>query len=419
MSKRHLVHLFRVVIAFTAVSANADQSVVSGRMLGNEPLVEPVVHHAFCDFPVPLPYQVVGPLRVSASGSYEVTDAGHTDFSLDSVASWYDAEPDPVDLEANRIANTDDRGTLDLVSGTDYYLLVQPWCVFDPRANGVWAQHLDGPGTVSGPQAIVTPGHWSGEWIAGSDTTNISLDEECPDSYYNEFGPVQVSRSGTWYLSNASAYVDQPVLVGVYDGGFDPANPANNQIGITSGFPIVLQAGRDYTFVVQPLCNFVTGSWYYVLFPPAPFEFNGAMSGAFYNPDTSGQGVLLDVDPEQNFVFAAWFTWATQPPAGATTPQAVGDPSHRWLTFQGDYQTGDASIDLTVYSSTGGVFDDPAPVNTDPVGTAVLDMESCFLGELRYSLDSGEEGVSPMVRLLFGNVPTCESSYEGPGVLYD
>ncbi len=154
------------------------------------------------------------------------------------------------------------------------------------------------------------------------------------------------------------------------------------------------------------------------MWPPEPFRLNQAVAGTYYNRDTSGQGNLVDIDPVTRFVFMAWFTWASGPEAGAISPDAIGDTNHRWLTASGTHGYRDTFVEMDVYNSTGGAFNDPKAVTTAKTGTAVLEMDGCDSGELRYTLDSGEEGVIPMVRLLTGRVAECEEEYEGPDVLY-
>jgi hypothetical protein len=51
---------------------------------------------------------------------------------------------------------------------------------------------------------------------------------------------------------------------------------------------------------------------------------NAGHAGAWFNPDTSGQGQLIDVEPEEQFIFVAWFTYGED--------SALGQ---RWLTAQG------------------------------------------------------------------------------------
>ncbi len=113
-------------------------------------------------------------------------------------------------------------------------------------------------------------------------------------------------------------------------------------------------------------------------------------SGAWFNPATSGQGILFEVLEEIGQLFAAWFTFA---------PQAakVGAPEHRWLTAQGELA--DGAVDLEVSVTAGGAFDSPQPVMTEPAGTLRLEFLDCNHILARYELDE-VAGEFPLERIL-------------------
>jgi hypothetical protein len=128
-------------------------------------------------------------------------------------------------------------------------------------------------------------------------------------------------------------------------------------------------------------------------------DINDGMDGAWYEPDTTGQGILLDVHPDPdggNFVFAAWFTFGDDTASG-----------QRWLTAQGGFQG--STADIEVYESTGGQFDTPGGVTTDPVGTLRIDFSDCSQAVLTYSLGEGETaGEIQAVRALPKGAALCE-----------
>ena len=144
-----------------------------------------------------------------------------------------------------------------------------------------------------------------------------------------------------------------------------------------------------------------------VLTEDAVFSINPGLSGAWFNPQTPGQGFFLEVFPAINLVFLAWFTYEVAPAGGNSTAQ-VGHPGHRWLTAQGGFDGDTAS--LTVTLTTGGVFDDAAAVTNTTDGTIQLQFSDCSSGELRYVLTTaGLNGTIPLARLANDNVPLCES----------
>lgn len=122
-------------------------------------------------------------------------------------------------------------------------------------------------------------------------------------------------------------------------------------------------------------------------------------SGAWYNPDTSGQGQLIDIEPDNQFMFLAWFTY--------TDEQSQHPNEQHWFTAQGNYSENEAV--LPVYETLGGKFDDPTEV--DPprmVGSIELTFEDCTTGQASYSIDSWDvTGSFPLSRVIPGSENVC------------
>ncbi len=112
-----------------------------------------------------------------------------------------------------------------------------------------------------------------------------------------------------------------------------------------------------------------------------------ALSGAWYNPETPGQGVFLDISQTPALLFAGWFSW-----------NAAGERD--WFTAQGSYAEGDDAASMTLSLTTGGRFDDPAPVVHTAAGQSQLRFFNCESAELEYSFDDGPAGVIPLRRLV-------------------
>jgi uncharacterized delta-60 repeat protein len=109
-----------------------------------------------------------------------------------------------------------------------------------------------------------------------------------------------------------------------------------------------------------------------------------ALAGTFYDPALSGQGMLFDVSPSQNILFAAWYTFA---PDGATTG---GPASQRWYTLQAAFTPGISSLNnLPIYTQVGGIFNDPTTPTSSKVGTATLTYASCSAATVQYTFSAG------------------------------
>ena len=133
------------------------------------------------------------------------------------------------------------------------------------------------------------------------------------------------------------------------------------------------------------------------------FTMNVGHSGAWFNPVTSGQGLLIDVAPEENYVFLAWFTYTD---ADSDTPF-----EHHWFTAQGEYEGYKA--ELILYETLGGRFDDPQEVITNPVGEVTLSFTDCSSGVMSYNIETwGKRGSFPLNRVIPGSESICEERDE-------
>jgi hypothetical protein len=117
-------------------------------------------------------------------------------------------------------------------------------------------------------------------------------------------------------------------------------------------------------------------------------------TGSWYEPASSGQGLLIEVFPDltpgEGRVFVAWFTYDTA---------AGGAERQRWYTLQGPLVNGQPSAPLTIYQNTGGNFNAPPATTSQAVGTATLRFDSCTSGELSYSFNDGRSGTIALTRL--------------------
>ena len=137
------------------------------------------------------------------------------------------------------------------------------------------------------------------------------------------------------------------------------------------------------------------------------FQINRHISDAWFDPATDGQGLLIIVWEESQYVFLSWFTFDTERPPPEVA-SVLGDPGHRWLTAQGGYQGDTASLDI--YFSSGGVFDSEEPPVGGPVkdGTIEITWTSCTAGVLVYDIPSlGLHGEVSIQRIVLDNVPAC------------
>lgn len=127
---------------------------------------------------------------------------------------------------------------------------------------------------------------------------------------------------------------------------------------------------------------------------PPKFEINEGLDGIWYNPQTPGQGVTIDVLGEQNLIGLGWFTWAN----GAPGPARTGE--HLWYTALGVVEAGASASNAELFVSSGGVFNVTRSVDSQSTGNVEVEFSDCNTGVLRYSFDTGETGEIPMHRLV-------------------
>jgi len=240
---------------------------------------------------------------------------------------------------------------------------------YNPNTSGQGFEFVIDPGTSGGDASLF--GAWfTYDTVAGG-----------PDSQR------WFSLQATFPADASSADVTIYQNIG---GNFD-APPATTAVAVGSGtltffscstalFTYAIDGGTAGSIPLSALLPNVecdqTGT-------PPPSDYG--LSGAWYDPNTSGQGIVAEVNPVDARVFIGWYTYAL-------SHVGDGDASEqRWLSVQGSYDVGTDSMDLTIYSSTNGTFDSgETVVSTDPVGLATLTFLTCSTATLDYAFTDGE-----------------------------
>ena len=141
-------------------------------------------------------------------------------------------------------------------------------------------------------------------------------------------------------------------------------------------------------------------------------NINSGLNGAWFNAQTSGQGMMLEVLPTLDKVFMAWFTHDTQTPDEGVA-NTIGSTNQRWLSGLGsiDHENNSVTFDLT--NTSGGLFDNPQDVtNSAPnsYGSMTISFEDCSLANVVYNLiDQELSGEFSMGRITPDNIALCES----------
>jgi hypothetical protein len=116
--------------------------------------------------------------------------------------------------------------------------------------------------------------------------------------------------------------------------------------------------------------------------------FDARLSGSWFEPATSGQGLQFVVQPGGVF-FAPWFTFRA-----ARIPSPPLPSEQRWFTVQGSLASArDGVVELPIVRTLGGAFDSVPTNNMFAVGTAKLTILACDRATLEYRFDSGADNV--------------------------
>ena len=156
--------------------------------------------------------------------------------------------------------------------------------------------------------------------------------------------------------------------------------------------------------------------------PPAGPDLNQyGLTGSWYEPATSGQGIEVEVYPNQapgtSFVQGAWFTFDVAPAGGADR--------QRWYTFSGNGLSGAANVPVTIFQNVGGNFDALPITNATAVGSGTLAFTDCSSGTFTYMFSDGRTGTIPLTRLLpnvtctVGTAPTTSADFALSGNWFD
>ena len=255
----------------------------------------------------------------------------------------------------------------------------------------------------------------SGSWYNPATSGQGMQFQFTPD----DSNPGQGSLFGAWYTYDVTAgdtssqrwYSVQSAITGdgqsagvtIYQntgGNFD-APPVTSAVAVGTGilsfdscvsgsFSYTFDDGRSGTIPLQrllPNVNCVESGT-----PTNPASDFG-LSGSWYNATTSGQGMLIEINPMDATAFLGWYTYAA-------SGESSGVAGQRWFSAQSNYVAGSNRADLVIYASTGGIFDSSGGVTTNPVGTATLAFASCTTATFDYAFTAGElSGTSGTIAL--------------------
>lgn len=327
----------------------------------------------------------------------------------------HDIQGDPGLIAPSQGVFTPAANSPALRSGTDF---LAPAVDFfgNPRAPG-WVDR--GAVQVSGPGPDLNQHGLTGSWYEAATSGQGVEVEVFPDMMAAGTGLAQVSwftydtAGGAdpdhqrWYTLSGPVITGQPnAALTIYQNTGGNFNAAPTTMGHAVGTATLSFAtcssgqlsynftdgtGRMGTMPLTRLTQNVTCS----TTAPYPTNPDFAFSGNWYNAATSGQGFTVEINPISGVAFLAWYTYA---PNGAD----AGAAGQRWYTAQGAFTLGMRSIPVTIYETTGGIFDTPTPPSqsTVVVGTGTMAFQNCTAATFNYNFTGGtSNGLSGTIAL--------------------
>ena len=274
---------------------------------------------------------------------------------------------------------------------------------FDAGLEG-WTQI--GTGTATADDSIGLPNPPSARLVVDS-TQGIGLESSCmpvDDGDNYDFFMNALAHAGQFSgriepfsdtdCTDPLTTIDTAILSGSGEFGlFDFALPDGSQSAK------VLLVGSVTTEGVFPDVNFDS-----IAFGPTGTVPSGniniaqqGLSGAWFNPLTSGQGFEFVISPNGGAptlsdLFGSWYTYDTI--SGSTDTQ-------RWYSFQAsEISPGATGVAVSIFQNTDGNFNALPITTAQSVGTGTLSFDTCSTGLFTYALDDGRFGAVPLQRLL-------------------
>lgn len=316
---------------------------------------------------------------------------------------------------------------------------------FETNLGNIDVQLFDdeAPGTVQNFLNYVNDGDYNGSIIHRSvpgfviqgggyvyDETDVFVAVPTDPPIANEFGRSNVR--GTIAMAKIGGDPDSAANEWFFNLADNSANLDNQNGGFTvfgevmgDGMLIVdiIASLRSINFSVNPFTtvpvvsyvngqpllssNLITIERITVL--DTSFKINAGLSGAWFNPDTSSQGLFFEILPGSQQVFSGWFTYDTVlPPVDATA--IVGAAGQRWVSAQGAINGNQVVMDV-VLTSNGLFLSNQAVDISEPgsYGTVTVTFTDCSNAIVDFDLPVAQQsGQFNIVRISSDNVALCE-----------
>jgi hypothetical protein len=324
---------------------------------------------------------------IPAPGIFDISSGGSVNGLLFSIQE--------TDLMASRYANTLAMNPTDLADVAAYVALGSSPNRDQHGFTGSWYEAAT---SGQGIEVEVYPSSTNGLMFVSWFTYDTAAGGADHQRWYTALGSMVAGQPIvplTIYQNTGGSFDAPPITSGQAVGTatlyFDSCTSGNFSYSFSDG------TGRSGAIPLTRLTQNVTCA-----FTPYPTNADFALSGNWFEAATSGQGFTVEVNATSNAFFLTWYTYI---PSGT----AVGVVGQRWYTALGAFTAGMRSIPVTIYQTTGGIFDTPTPPgqSTVAVGTGTMTFNSCTAAMFSYNFTGGtSSGLSRAISLVrVGPVP--------------
>jgi len=245
----------------------------------------------------------------------------------------------------------------------------------------------------------------SGAWADPTTSSQGFVMDIEPDFYGSGTGllfagwytfDVTAAGGQRWYTLQAQVSGTTPASAGIYSttgGRFDSAQTASpTQVGhATLSFSDCMHGALDYAFTDGsnrsgsiPLTRLLSNTTCTPTGDSGAAKVPTLLSGAWADGGNSGQGLVFDMNANDNVIFAGWYTFS------ATGALDSGAAAQRWYTLQATFKPGTNTPNgVGIYESTGGVFNAAGSTQIKKVGSGTLVFNTCASATLTYTFTSG------------------------------
>lgn len=121
----------------------------------------------------------------------------------------------------------------------------------------------------------------------------------------------------------------------------------------------------------------------------ADVPLSAAHAGLWFDPQSSGQGLMIDVRASQGYSFGTWFTFAQE-----TSGQR---DSLRWYSMLARDRSGGVPVGAELFQTRGGDFSGTRAPQTETAGNAGLRAIDCNTLEFAYAVPDPDDALAPVL----------------------